>query len=654
MLPDEYTLYVTPDLYYIRPKLSSALILIDRVTQDVRLQFDPLILPTISETVKIYGIWGSIRLVSGYYLLVITGRKLVGKILGHCIWEVTSGKLLPYARSLLHLTDAQSNDEQVYCQMIQCVLSMEGFYYSTTFDLSHTQQRLANTGPTFKDQSLFERSDERFVWNRAMLVEWAKQLEGAWNSSGIDKSIGSFPWNHFDYCLPVIQGFVGIISNPANVPTNEEDVPVYAIISRRCVFRVGTRYNSRGVDQNGNASNTVETEQLLDISGHRFSFVQLRGSVPLYWSQKPNLRYKPTVLLGGSYLSKSVHPVDPANGLSSTKLDTQNLESIQSSIIRQHFNQLVYDYGYGQQVIINLLNQKGMEHSLGQAYAAMSTLALKQTDVRYESFDFHHECGSTRWDRLSVLLERLLPSLLQLRQFHLLMDKSHVVTYQTGTFRTNCIDCLDRTNVLQSMLAWCALEQALIEINLLHGTISTNADASTDSLLARLWPNFGMRFKSLWADNADYCSLQYTGTRALKTDFTRTGKRTIWGMLMDGYHSLIRYYMNNFSDGFRQDSMHLFLGQYSVYDNEGNLKPLKRSGNRWGVRGTDTQWRTQFLPLIFSFTVAMSILCIIFPTVHWTEQATYVLFWGTASILSGFAIFMYGEDFVDQPVFCPD
>ena len=32
----------------------------------------------------------------------------------------------------------------------------------------------------------------------------------------------------------------------------------------------------------------------------------------------------------------------------------------------------------------------------------------------------------------------------------------------------------------------------------------------------------------------------------------RTGKRTFAGMLKDGYNSGIRYFMNNFYDGFRQ------------------------------------------------------------------------------------------------------
>ena len=50
----------------------------------------------------------------------------------------------------------------------------------------------------------------------------------------------------------------------------------------------------------------------------------------------------------------------------------------------------------------------------------------------------------------------------------------------------------------------------------------------------------------------------------LKADFFRTGKRTYQGLMMDGYNSALRYYLNNFQDGYRQDSYDLFLGNYSV------------------------------------------------------------------------------------------
>jgi hypothetical protein len=83
----------------------------------------------------------------------------------------------------------------------------------------------------------------------------------------------------------------------------------FGLISRRNRYRAGTRYFSRGIDQNGNVSNFNETEQLVlldkedgarslggggDVKGDvRFSFVQTRGSVPVYWAEINNLRYKP-------------------------------------------------------------------------------------------------------------------------------------------------------------------------------------------------------------------------------------------------------------------------------------------------------------------------------------------------------------------------
>ena len=49
----------------------------------------------------------------------------------------------------------------------------------------------------------------------------------------------------------------------------------------------------------------------------------------------------------------------------------------------------------------------------------------------------------------------------------------------------------------------------------------------------------------------------YTGTPALKTDFTRTGKRTYRGAMNDGINSVTRYYINNFTDGYFCDCLDL-------------------------------------------------------------------------------------------------
>jgi hypothetical protein len=61
----------------------------------------------------------------------------------------------------------------------------------------------------------------------------------------------------------------------------------------------------------------------------------------------------------------------------------------------------------------------------------------------------------------------------------------------------------------------------------------------------------------VWADHADTISKAYSGTGALKTDFTRTGKRTKEGAVKDGINSVMRYLKNNFYDGSRQVSVRI-------------------------------------------------------------------------------------------------
>ena len=78
------------------------------------------------------------------------------------------------------------------------------------------------------------------------------------------------------------------------------------LISRRSRFRAGTRYFRRGIDHEGHVANFNETEQILLLEGHstptpisydnyaaKLSFVQIRGSIPVFWSEINTLRYIP-------------------------------------------------------------------------------------------------------------------------------------------------------------------------------------------------------------------------------------------------------------------------------------------------------------------------------------------------------------------------
>jgi hypothetical protein len=73
---------------------------------------------------------------------------------------------------------------------------------------------------------------------------------------------------------------------------NTEKSFLLTLISRRSVKRAGLRYLRRGVDEEGDTANGVETEQILSDpdwapSNKVHSFVQIRGSIPIFFSQSP-------------------------------------------------------------------------------------------------------------------------------------------------------------------------------------------------------------------------------------------------------------------------------------------------------------------------------------------------------------------------------
>lgn len=75
----------------------------------------------------------------------------------------------------------------------------------------------------------------------------------------------------------------------------------FILVSKKDNRRPGKRFVVRGLDRNGNAVNFVETENIFVVHQEQQmkvgSYLQTRGSIPLHWSQKPNLLWAPSVAL---------------------------------------------------------------------------------------------------------------------------------------------------------------------------------------------------------------------------------------------------------------------------------------------------------------------------------------------------------------------
>ncbi|KAI9224253.1 SacI homology domain-containing protein [Blastocladiella britannica] len=533
-------LYISNDAYTIEPIVFSSTdmqprLVIHRDTGAIEVLAPTAAVPIgyYSESVEIDGVLGLVPLLAGDYLVVITRKTLVGRLFPdaeHDVYSVQKTRILPVPRSVLALSDAQRRDEDTFLSLLDRMCSLGHMYFSPTWDLTSTVQ--VNLTRETTNVPLWQRTDRRFFWNHYL------------QSKLIDLTV-SFPHLH-NFILPVICGYVKTVTAHLN-----RKVFTYVLITRKRVHRVGTRYHSRGIDVDGHVANYVETEQVIsyqvpvDLVTHVRSYVQIRGSIPLYWRQKVNSKYTPL------------------------------LEVVQKPTSRKafaaHVNEQFQIYG-DSQVMVNLINKKGYELPLGNAFQDM----VKQHDdprLTYIHFDFHEECKKMRYYRISVLEQQIAGEVAKQNNFACelpRLGKPRILTLQQGVIRTNCIDCLDRTNVVQSVLAKSVLTEQLRALGVLP-----SPDAVIDPQ-----SDFERAFKNLWADNADVVSTLYSGTGALKTDFTRTGKRSKQGALQDGYNSVMRYVKNNFLDGARQDAYDVFLGVYRPADAHAVLPgtPIARGG----------------------------------------------------------------------------
>jgi hypothetical protein len=228
---------------------------------------------------------------------------------------------------------------------------------------------------------------------------------------------------------------------------------------------------------------------------------------------------------------------------------------------------------YNKVVLINLIDRKKDQKVIGNLF---QTISKENKDGNsswdFVWFDFHEECKKMQYQNLSRLL-KITPvseALKNFEQTHVKLPASFLfnsynydttpeinfLQTQSGVYRVNCVDCLDRTNVVQTVFARQIVQRILYQLKITGLPKGDAFDA--------FHPNFESIFKNVWADNGDYLSFSYSGTKAMKGDFTRNGKKSIKGNIQDGIFSLKRYFINNFTDGYHQDCQDFALGKLNL------------------------------------------------------------------------------------------
>ncbi|KAB5581639.1 hypothetical protein PHYPO_G00178080 [Pangasianodon hypophthalmus] len=467
------------------------------------------------------------------------------KFLLKTLSQIKSNVAVPIKKKVKENKEKERLERRLLDELYKIFMDSDSFYYSPTYDLTNTVQRQGASDKS--DLPLWKRVDDRFFWNKHMIQDL------------INLQVPEVDF----WVIPIIQGFVQVEELVVNynessdeeksspeTPLQEQHTCVddihprftVALISRRSRHRAGMRYKRRGVDTDGRVANYVETEQLIHVHNHTLSFVQTRGSVPVFWSQA-GYRYNPR-----PRLEKGEKETTPYFAL--------------------HFEEQLKIYK--KQVIINLVDQNGREKLIGDAYLKQ-VLLFNNPNLTYVSFDFHEHCRGMKFENVQTLTDAISDIITDMRWGW--VDQAGVICTQEGIFRVNCMDCLDRTNVVQAAIARVVMEKQLKKLGVMP------PEQPLPLKCYRI-------YQVMWANNGDTISRQYAGTAALKGDFTRTGERKLAGVMKDGVNSANRYYLNRFRDAYRQAVIDLMMGLpvtedlYSIFSKEKEHEEKEKESQR--------------------------------------------------------------------------
>ncbi|TPX15049.1 uncharacterized protein E0L32_004879 [Thyridium curvatum] len=474
-----------------------------------------------------WGLLGFIKFTGPWYMLLITKKSTVAMIGGHYIYQIDGTELIPLTPARFR-ADQRNTEESRFLNILNNLDLTRSFYYSYSYDITRTLQynitkertAILNGKPTGGDEDF----NSMFVWNSHLLQPAAKSLNSI-----------------FDWCRPIIHGYI-----------DQSSISIYGrvayitIIARRSRYFAGARFLKRGANDLGYVANDVETEQIVSealttsfhapgprlyASPQYTSYIQHRGSIPLYWTQdNTGVTPKPPIEL---------NLVDPFYGAAAL-----------------HFDNLFERYG-APIYVLNLVKareRQPRESKLLDEYTKaidyLNQFLPEGKKIIHRAWDMSRAAKSRDQDVIGTL-ESIAEDVVTTTGFFQNGD-GHItpIRVQNGVARTNCIDCLDRTNAAQFVIGKRALGHQLHALGILEDTC-INYDTDAVNL-----------FTHMYHDHGDTIAVQYGGSQLVNTMETYRKINQWTSHSRDMIESFKRYYNNSFLDGQRQEAYNLFLGNY--------------------------------------------------------------------------------------------
>ncbi|AQL01371.1 Phosphoinositide phosphatase SAC2 [Zea mays] len=522
-----------------------------------------------------FGIIGFIKFLGPYYMLIITEQRKIGDIFGHPVYQVTKTAMIELSNSKSRPKLINSKDENRYKKLLQIIDLRKDFFFSHSYHIMRSLQK------NFNDpQEGWELYDTMFVWNEFL-------------TRGVRDILKTTLWT-----VALVYGFF----KQDKFAICGKDI-MLTLIARRSRHYAGTRYLKRGVNEEGRVANDVETEQIVyeNMLGpwQISSVVQNRGSIPLFWSQETSkLNLKPDIILhekDKNYEATRLHFENLRKRYGNPIIILNLIKTLEKRpreiILRWEFDRAIkiINSGLPGEDHLRFLHWDLHKNSQSKSTNALQVLlkvafeALNMTEFFYCQVSpdqrakgspnlsptlkigfGHHACDDKNCGNADYVDD--LDDISQEDTCGssdpgngIAEDKFEVngsaqikrPKFQKGVLRTNCIDCLDRTNVAQYAYGLAALGHQLHAL----GSVES-PEVHLDSPLSRHLMHFYERM-------GDTLALQYGGSAAHNKIFSaKRGHLKFAIQSQEFFRTLQRYYSNAYMDAYKQAAINLFLGYF--------------------------------------------------------------------------------------------
>ncbi|KAL5209642.1 hypothetical protein ABZP36_005265 [Zizania latifolia] len=517
---------------------------------------------------KCYGIVGFIKFLGPYYMVLITRRRKVGTICGHDIYSIGKSEMIAIPSPIVWPNVAYSRDENRYKQLLCSVDLSKDFFFSYSYNIMRRLQKNItdkNTGPVVYETM--------FVWNESLTRAIRNHLKNT------------------NWTVALIHGFF----KQSKLSVSGKEFWL-TLIARRSRHFAGTRFLKRGVNEKGRVANDVETEQLVfedtpgEIPHQISSVVQHRGSIPLVWFQETSrLNIRPDIILKSDldYKATRLHFENLAlrygNPIIILNLIKTREKKPRESLLCAEFAKAIHyiNKGLSDDKRLKFLHMDLSKLSRRKGSNVLALLNKVASDVLDRTDFLHCEITTSKSEDASSGQGAVAKSgdIESIEDQNFCTSKLVPVSLQKGVLRTNCIDCLDRTNVAQFACGLAALGRQLHVLRLSETpTIELHAPLADDLMdfYERMGDTLAIQYGGSAAHNKIFCEQRGQWKAATQSqEFLRT---------------LQRYYSNAYTDPEKQDAINLFLGHFQPQQGKPALWKLDSDQHHnIGSQGTLTE-----------------------------------------------------------------